>query len=274
MNAIHQRLLGLGLAAASVLLAPGARAEEAPPPASAPTKDRATELKDRTATLARRMDDLSAEAQDLIWNHTNPKLTEFLKSIDDAMLDARDLLEGYRTDGETVAAEQDVLEKIYEAAKKAAQKSGGQQQQPQQGDQQQQGQGQGQQGQGQGQPGQGQGQQQSQQEQENQQGMQAMLQMMEQMLGIGPQDQPGSQGNPQGNQPGQGLKNGPGTGSGNAALGPHDKRMVEERTVPKAAGNPSGLTPPEYRDQIESFHRAMDELDKKEARSAPAPAHP
>ncbi len=221
----------------------------------APAKDRTAELKERTEALARRMDELSAEAQDLVWNHTNPKLTEFLKGIDGAMLDARDLLEAYRTDGETVAAEQDVLEKIYEAAKKAAQQPSAQPQpQPQPGQQ-----GEGQQGQG------------SQQDQQNQQGLQAMLRMMENMLGITPTEQPGQgQG---GSQPGQGAK-GPGTGSGAAARGPHDKEMTEERTVPKAAGNPAGLTPPEFREPLEAFHRALDDLDRNEARPASGPTQP
>lgn len=240
--------LGPVLLAAGLALAGLAGAEEA-----APAKDRAAELKERTEALARRMDELSAEAQDLVWNHTNPKLTGFLKGIDDAMLDARDLLEAYRTDGETVAAEQDVLEKIYEAAKKAAQQPSAQPQpQPQPGQE-----GEGQQGQG---------------SQQDQQGLQAMLRMMENMLGITPTEQPGQgQG---GSQPGQGAK-GPGTGSGAAARGPHDKEMTEERTVPKAAGNPAGITPPEFREPLEAFHRALDDLERnEEARPAPGPTQP
>ena len=254
------------------------RAEEAAANVAADPKARIAELEERTLGLAKRMDDLSAEAQDLAWNHTNQKLAEFLKEIDNAMLDARDLLEAQKTGGATVAAQQDVLEKIYEAAKKAAQNSAQQQQQQQEQQQPQPGEGQPQpgQGQGQGQPGQGQpGQGQPGQGQPGQQpgepseseSMNAMLKMMEDMLGITPAEQPGQPGQGEaGDQPGQGPRNGPGTGDDDPLRGRADKSMTEERTVPRAAGNPSGMVPAEYRGQMESFRKALDELELEEAR--------
>ena len=235
-----------------VFLAADLRAVETPVQAAADPKARIAELNERTLGLAKRMDDLSAEAQDLVWNHTNTKLTDFLKEIDNAMLDARDLLEAQKTGGDTVAAQQDVLEKIYEAAKKAAQNSA-QQQQQQEGQEKKEGQGQ---GQGQGQPG----------EQGDSSSMDAMLKMMEQMLGITPAEQPGQQGSQPGNQPGNGLQNGPGTGDDDPLRGRADKSMSEERTVPRAAGNPAGLLPPEFRGPMESFRKAVDDLELEEAR--------
>jgi hypothetical protein len=284
MSSIFVRLSGILFPLA--LWAGPVRAEEPPVSAAADPKARIAELNDRTLGLAKRMDDLSAEAQDLAWNHTNPKLAEFLKEIDNAMLDARDLLEAQKTGGETVAAQQDVLEKIYEAAKKAAQNSAQQQQQQQQEQQPGEGQpGQGQPGQGQpgqGQPGQGQpGQGQPGQGQPGQgqpgegqpgepsesESMNAMLKMMEQMLGITPTEQPGQPGSQPGDQPGDGLRNGPGTGDDDPLRGRADNRMAEERTVPRAAGNPSGLVPSEYRGPMESFRKALDELEMEEARA-------
>jgi hypothetical protein len=96
--------------------------------------------------------------------------------------------------------------------------------------------------------------------------MNAMLKMMEQMLGITPEEQPGQQGDQPGDQPGQGLRDGPGTGEDDPLRGRADKSMTEERTVPRAAGNPSGLVPPEYRNPMESFRKALDELELEEAR--------
>lgn len=97
--------------------------------------------------------------------------------------------------------------------------------------------------------------------------MNAMLKMMEDMLGITPAEQPGSQGQGEpGNQPGQGLRNGPGTGDDDPLRGRAEKSMTEERTVPRAAGNPSGLVPPEYRGPMEAFRKGLDELEMGEAR--------
>ena len=44
--------------------------------------------------------------------------------------------------------------------------------------------------------------------------------------------------------------------------------------MPKAAGNPAGLTPPEFREPLEAFHRALDDLDRNEARPASGPTQP
>ena len=273
------------LAALWLPLAAGGASEADPAAGKPDPKVRLEELNKRTEGLAQRMDGLSAEAQDLIWNNTNEKLTTFLKDIDTAMLDARDLLEQYKTSGDTVAAQQDVLEKIYEAAKKAAQKSQQQQQQQkkegQEGKEGQPGEGQGEGKPGQdGQPGQGKpgeakpgegkpGEGQGQQENQDDGGMSSMLKMMEQMLGITPAEQPG--GKPGGDKPGDGQKEGPGKGDDSAVKGPANKQMTEERSVPRASGNTSGLLPPEYRDRMESFRKGLDQLELEDARAPRQP---
>ena len=252
--------------------------------AQADPKARLEELNKRTEGLAQRMDGLSAEAQDLIWNNTNEKLTTFLKDIDTAMLDARDLLEQFKTGGDTVAAQQDVLEKIYEAAKKASQKSQQQQQQQQQDQQNKDGEGKPGEGKpgegkpgegkpgegkpgegkpGEGKPGEGQ------QGEQDDGGMSSMLKMMEQMLGITPPEQPA--GKPGGDKSGNGDKEGPGKGDDSAVNGPANKAMSEQRTVPRASGNSSGLLPPEYRDRMESFRKGLDQIELDDARAPQQP---
>lgn len=272
MSRIHARTLGMIVPFA--LWVGSIPADEAPVSAAADPKARIAELNERTFGLAKRMDDLSAEAQDLAWNHTNPKLAEFLKEIDNAMLDARDLLEAMKTGGDTVAAQQDVLEKIYEAAKKAAQNAAEKQQQQQQQPQPQPGEGQPKPGQQPGEPGQQPGEPGQQPgKQSESESMNAMLKMMEQMLGITPTEQPGQPGGQPGDQPGDQSgdqpgegRSGPGTGDDDPLRGRADKSMSEERTVPRAAGNPSGLVPPEFRGSMESFRKALDELDMEEIR--------
>lgn len=95
-----------------------------------------------------------------------------------------------------------------------------------------------------------------------------MLKMMEQMLGITPPEQAAQQGQQPGDQPGDGLRDGPGTGDDDPLRGRADKRMAEERTVPRAAGNPSGLVPSEFRGSMESFRKALDNLELEESRAS------
>jgi len=94
--------------------------------------------------------------------------------------------------------------------------------------------------------------------------MDALLRMMEQMLGIGQQDMP-SEGESGGDQPGEGGT-GPGLGDATAATGEATDKNQNERTVPRAAGSPPETIPPEYRSQLESFHRALDQIDLETSR--------
>ena len=75
--------------------------------------------------LSLEQDDLSADVQDLIDEQTDPEVVKLLSEIEITMAEATDLLEQTNTDGSTIAVETEVIEKIFEAAKKKQQKSGG-----------------------------------------------------------------------------------------------------------------------------------------------------
>lgn len=75
--------------------------------------------------LSLEQDDLSADVQDLVDEQTDPEVAQLLREIEITMAEATDLLEQTNTDGSTIAVETEVIEKIFEAAKKKQQKSGG-----------------------------------------------------------------------------------------------------------------------------------------------------
>jgi hypothetical protein len=76
--------------------------------------------------LSGRQDELAADVQQLIIEQTNAKVIELLESVETAMDDASGLLLDHDTGGETIAAETDVIERIFEAAKERQKQSGGQ----------------------------------------------------------------------------------------------------------------------------------------------------
>ncbi|BCX49732.1 hypothetical protein HAHE_36400 [Haloferula helveola] len=67
--------------------------------------------------LSDEQDELAADVQQLTIEQTHPKVIEMFRAVEDAMDDASELLYEHDTGGETIAAETDVIEKIYEAAK-------------------------------------------------------------------------------------------------------------------------------------------------------------
>ena len=75
--------------------------------------------------LSLEQDDLSADVQDLLDEQTNPEVVKLLAEIEVVMGEATDRLEQTHTDGTTIAVETEVIEKIFEAAKKKKQQSGG-----------------------------------------------------------------------------------------------------------------------------------------------------
>jgi hypothetical protein len=76
--------------------------------------------------LSTRQDELAADVQQLIIEQTNAKVIELLESVETAMDDASGLLLDHDTGGGTIAAETDVIERIFEAAKERQKQSGGQ----------------------------------------------------------------------------------------------------------------------------------------------------
>ena len=76
---------------------------------------------EKSQLLAIEQDELSADVQDLIDEQTDAEVIGLLREIEVVMADATDLLEQKNTSGETIATETEVIEKIFEAAKKKQQ---------------------------------------------------------------------------------------------------------------------------------------------------------
>jgi hypothetical protein len=111
-------------------------------------------------------DELAADVQQLRIEQTNPKVISLLDEVESIMDEASENLDDANTGGDTIAAQTEVIEKIFEAAKQK------------------------QQGQGQGQS----------------QGAQGMMEMMKRMMGQGAEGDEKKPGKQPGNQPGDGQK--------------------------------------------------------------------
>ncbi|MGE9269940.1 MAG: hypothetical protein ACQKBU_03990 [Verrucomicrobiales bacterium] len=66
--------------------------------------------------LSDEQDELAADVQQLILEQTDSKVIELFEAVEEAMDEASELLYDHDTRGPTIAAETDVIEKIYEAA--------------------------------------------------------------------------------------------------------------------------------------------------------------
>ncbi|MFK7909003.1 MAG: hypothetical protein AB8F34_00215 [Akkermansiaceae bacterium] len=98
------------------------------PPKPAAKEDVASKLKkhdEGAKKLGNEQDELSADVQDLNEEQSDPKVKKLLKEVEVIMADATDRLETSKTDGTTIAIQTEVIEKIFEAAKKKQQKGGG-----------------------------------------------------------------------------------------------------------------------------------------------------
>jgi hypothetical protein len=179
--------------------------------------------------LAETQDELAADVQQLIIEQTQPKVIELLEGVNDAMDEASGLLIEHDTGGVTIAAETDVIEKIFAAAKER------QKQQGQQGEK--------------GQKGESGG---------------AMMDMMQRMLGMTPDgEKPGGQpgGKPSQQGDGEGM-----TGDSNTANGANGGGAaggkVEERRVPKASGAAGQSLPKEFQEALDAYNREAEKLAK------------
>ncbi len=76
---------------------------------------------EKAQLLSLEQDELSADVQDLIDEQTDPEVIKMLREIEMIMADATDLLDQKNTGGATIATETEVIEKIFEAAKKKQQ---------------------------------------------------------------------------------------------------------------------------------------------------------
>lgn len=142
--------------------------EDQSEPAAAGVKLSKEELEEKILKVAREQGELAADLQELIEDQTVEDVIALLELVEDAMDDATERLVRTDTGGEAIAAQTDVIEKIFQAAKKKAENRKQQNQQQQekeesgdeQGEEGQDGEtGEGQSGEGQpgeGQPGEGQ----------------------------------------------------------------------------------------------------------------------
>ena len=99
----------------------------APNPLRKACSKRSKQHGEKAQSLAIEQDELSADVQDLIDEQTDAEVIGILREIEVIMADATDLLEQKNTGGATIATETEVIEKIFEAAKKKQQnqKKGG-----------------------------------------------------------------------------------------------------------------------------------------------------
>ena len=179
--------------------------------------------------LADEQDELSADVQDLIDEQTDAKVIELLQAAEIIMADAVDQLEQKNTSGETLAAQTEVIEKIFEAAKQKNKKQG--------------------QGEGEGQPQQGQG-----------QGESGMMEMLKRMMDGGqdlgeapkPSEQKGQQPGQGGDQPGEGK--GSGSASGDSG-DPDNTAEGGQRRVPKNSGKAGSTLPREFQKAMDAYNR-------------------
>jgi hypothetical protein len=75
--------------------------------------------------LSDKQDELAADVQQLTIEQTQPKVIELFREVEDAMDEASERLYEHETGGETIAAETDVIEKIFAAAKERQKQSSG-----------------------------------------------------------------------------------------------------------------------------------------------------
>jgi len=101
--------LGFSLTMTSVMLA-----EEKPKDTAQKIAEHQTGSKKTAAS----QDSLAADVQQLKIEQTDPKVIELLDSVETMMDEASENLLEFNTGGETIAAQTEVIEKIFEAAKK------------------------------------------------------------------------------------------------------------------------------------------------------------
>lgn len=221
MRKIITTLLCTAFAAASAIAEPEAQRSK---------QDIANDLKkhqEGAKKLAIEQDDLSADVQDLVDEQTDPEVIKLLRELEEIMADATDELEATKTGGGTIAIETEVIEKIFEAAKKKQQKSSDQQ--------------------------------------GGQQGMKSMLEMMKNMMEGGKDVGEGKQpGEGQGKGAGEGGGGGDGNGGSGGKTGDPDNTSENgERRVPKNSGSSGSTLPREFHKAMDAYNKGAADKSKK-----------
>ena len=96
-----------------------------PDPVTEAQKQAAEKHREGSQNLAGEQDELAADVQDLIEEQTDEKLIALLEEVEEVMAEVIDSLDETDTGGPTIAAETEIIEKIFEAAKQRSQQSGG-----------------------------------------------------------------------------------------------------------------------------------------------------
>lgn len=188
--------------------------------------------KETAAKLAGQQDELQADTSDLIMGETNEEVVELLKKCRHAMNDAVDLLEIYNTGGQTLAAQSEVIELIYQAAKAKMTNAGG----------------------------------------EPKPGGQALMDMLRQLLGMDSDSQAMEQqeGDGEGQGKGEnGSQKGKGNNPGHGADGKSNMASTQEkgvsnpdmatetRSVPKSTGMSADDMPTEFRKALDAYNKTL-----------------
>lgn len=129
MKPIRLSVIALGLALAPVHGAEPAneaKPDDAAAKQPADTAEMVEKHREGSTEVAGKQDELSADLQQLTNEQTIPKVIELFKEVEDIMGDAIDWLTEHDTGGRTIAAQTEVVEKIYEAAKERQKQGGGQ----------------------------------------------------------------------------------------------------------------------------------------------------
>ena len=196
--------------------------------APAPAPEYSAKHKETASKLAVQQDELQADTSDLILGETNEEVVELLKKCRHARNDAVDLLEVYNTGGQTLAAQSDVIELIYQAAK--AKMTGAD-----------------------GQP---------------KPGGRALMDMLRQLLGMdhdaqSAEQQEGDEKGQEGSQKGSGNNSGRGTNGKSNMASSQDKGVsnpdtaVETRSVPKSTGMSADDMPSEFRKALDAYNKTL-----------------
>lgn len=102
--------------ALAVVCLPLGAEEAVVPPADKEAK--LAKHKDGSSQLAGDQDELSADVQELIEEQTAENVIKLLEEVEEIMAEVTGSLDESKTGGPTLAAETEIIEKIFEAAKK------------------------------------------------------------------------------------------------------------------------------------------------------------
>lgn len=118
--------LSLSTAAVALALAASAWAADSPPAATDADKplDSVDKHHQGATKVANDQDELAADVQQLTIEQTIPKVITLFKEVESIMDEATDWLAEYDTGGRTMAAQTEVIEKIYEASKERQKQQG------------------------------------------------------------------------------------------------------------------------------------------------------